>query len=218
VHADFWHERWRSGQIGFHQSAIDRNLLAHWPALGLEGGSTVLVPLCGKSLDMLWLRERGYEVIGVEISSIAIEAFFAENGIEARRSVAGDTEIYEAAHLRLVRADFFSLEPEQLGPIDGFYDRAAAIAFTASQRPAYVEKLAGLVKRGAAGLLITVEYPQSEMSGPPFSLEPDEVLRLYSPHFEVQEIAREDTLEREHRMRARGVTAWQEVCYRLVRA
>ncbi|HLW23292.1 MAG TPA: thiopurine S-methyltransferase [Steroidobacteraceae bacterium] len=218
MHEDFWHERWRTGQIGFHQAEPDRNLTQYWPGLALATGSSVLVPLCGKSLDMLWLRDRGYSVLGIEISAIAVEAFFAENGIAPRRSSAPDHEIYRSAGLRLLRADLFSLTKASLGPIDGLYDRAAAIAFSASQRPGYVEKVASLLERGTRGLLVTVEYSQQQMSGPPFSLEREEVLRLYSPFFEVEEIARADTLEREHRMRARGVTAWHEVCYRLVRA
>jgi thiopurine S-methyltransferase len=215
---DFWHERWRTGQIGFHQAAADRNLIEHWPSLELPRGSSVLVPLCGKSLDMLWLRDRGYSVLGIELSAIAVESFFAENGIIARRSSAAHLEIYEAPQLKLLCADLFSLIRPQLGRIDALYDRAAAIAFRASQRPPYVQKIASLLEAGTPGLLIAVEYPQSQMPGPPFSLERDEVMRLYSPFFEVEELARQDTLEREQRMRDRGVTSWHEVCYRLVRS
>ena len=217
MHADFWHERWRSGQIGFHQSAVDRHLPAHWPSLELAPASTVLVPLCGKSLDLEWLRARGHTVIGIEISAIAVEAFLAEHGIAARRRPHGALEIYEAAGLKLIRGDFWALEPAALGPIEAFWDRAATVAFPASERPAYLAQLARLVPRGARGLLIGIEYPQAEMPGPPFSLERAEVDALFAPHFAIRELAREDRLEHEPRMRARGVTRWQEVCYRLVR-
>lgn len=214
---EFWHDRWRSGQIGFHQAAPDRNLLAHFPDLKLAAGARVFVPLCGKSLDLLWLREQGYAVTGIEISPIALEAFCAEHGILARRTRIGVFHLYEAPHLRLLEGDFFALTPERLGPIDAVYDRAAAIAFDAAQRPAYVERLASLLAPGTRMLLITVEYPQAEMPGPPFSLEHAEVGRLYGPHFEIREIAREDRLAHETRARTRGITAWHEVSYFLTR-
>ena len=111
----FWHERWRSGQIGFHQSAADRNLTRHWPSLHLAGGSRVFVPLCGKSLDMLWLRDQGHRVIGVELSATALEAFCMENGIPARRRVQVDFDVYEAADLELYRGDFFGLTQRHAG-------------------------------------------------------------------------------------------------------
>jgi thiopurine S-methyltransferase len=217
VHPEFWHERWRNGQIGFHQPAVDRHLPVHWPSLALSERSRVLVPLCGKSLDLEWLRARGHTVLGVEVSRIAVEAFFAEQGIPAHRRALRDREIYEAPKLELIRGDFFALTPAEVGSVEGFWDRAAAIAFTAEQRPAYVEQLSRLIPRAARGLLIAVEYPQHEMPGPPFSLDAREVEALFAPHFEVREVAREDRLEHEARMRSRGVTRWQEVCYRLRR-
>src|SRR5208337_3607888 len=115
---EFWHERWRSGQIGFHQSSADRNLTRHWPSLRLARGSRVFVPLCGKSLDMLWLRDRGHRVIGVELSATAVEAFCMENGIPARRRVGAGFDVYEAPGLELFRGDFFGMTTAMLGAVD----------------------------------------------------------------------------------------------------
>ncbi len=106
---EFWHERWRVGQIGFHQSAVDQNLRDHWPALGLTGGSRAFVPLCGKSLDLLWLREQGHSVAGVELSAVALESFCLEHGIPARRRTLDHFDVYEAANLQLYCGDFFAL-------------------------------------------------------------------------------------------------------------
>lgn len=214
---EFWHDRWRSGRIAFHQVAPDRNLVRHWSSLELPAGSRVFVPLCGKSLDLLWLREHGQRVAGIEISEIAIEAFCAENGIPAWRRILPKFDLYEAPGMSLLRGDFFELAATDLGRVDALYDRAAAIALDAPQRPRYVEKLASLLEPGTPMLLVTVEYPQAQIAGPPFSLESDEVMRLYAPYFELREIGREDTLAHETRMRARGVTAWREVSYRLTR-
>ena len=103
---EFWHERWRTGQIGFHQSSADRNLRRHWPALRLARGSRVFVPLCGKSLDMLWLRDQGHPVVGVELSAVALEAFCMENGVPARRRVQSGFDVYEAPNLQLFCGDY----------------------------------------------------------------------------------------------------------------
>ncbi|MEA2773553.1 MAG: thiopurine S-methyltransferase, partial [Acetobacteraceae bacterium] len=82
---EFWRDRWFRGQIGFHQPAVERYLEEHWADLDTVKGSCVFVPLCGKSLDLLWLRDIGHGVIGVELSDIAVQAFCMENGIPARR-------------------------------------------------------------------------------------------------------------------------------------
>ena len=214
---EFWHERWRLGQIGFHQSAVDQNLARHWPTLGLTSGSRVFVPLCGKSLDMLWLRDQGFSVVGVELSATALEAFCMENGVPARRRVRDEFDVYEAANLELMRGDFFQVTAALLGRVAAVYDRAALISWAPELRAPYVEHLAGLLRSGTPMLLITLEYPQSQMSGPPFSVERDEVERLYSPHFELREIARQDILAADARLRSRGITELSEVSYQLVR-
>ncbi|HEY3852634.1 MAG TPA: hypothetical protein VGL87_16810, partial [Steroidobacteraceae bacterium] len=143
----FWQNRWRNGQIGFHQSSVDRNLERHWPQLSLGRsnrgeGARVFVPLCGKSLDLLWLRDQGHFVTGVELSATAPEAFCMENGIPARRRIQADFDVYEAGNLQLYRGDFFKLTPEILGETDAMYDRAALISWAPELRPAYADHIA----------------------------------------------------------------------------
>ena len=215
---EFWHERWRNGQIGFHQSAVDRSLRSHWSTLGLASPSCrVFVPLCGKSLDLLWLREQGHFVTGVEISATALESLLLENGIPARRRTLAGFDVYEAANLRLFRGDFFELTPELIGEVAAIYDRAALISWTPELRDAYAKHIAGLTPRGARMLLVTLEYPQQQMPGPPFSLSGEDVAGLFALHFGLQEIARADILASETRLRAKGLTRLEEVCYQLVR-
>src|SRR5690242_4352745 len=81
VEASFWLERWERQQIGFHQRNINPRLLRFWPDLGLARGGAVFVPLCGKSTDMLWLHAQGHPVLGVELSPVAVAAFFTENDL-----------------------------------------------------------------------------------------------------------------------------------------
>jgi len=214
---EFWHNRWRNGQIGFHQPTVDSSLERLWPSLDLDKRHRVFVPLCGKSLDLLWLRDRGHFVVGVELSATALEAFCLENGVPARRRMRGEFDVYEAPGLELYRGDFFALTPALLGDIAAVYDRAALISWTPELRGAYAEHLTSLIASGTQVLLITLEYPQAEMSGPPFSVTRDDLERLYSRSFDVREISRRDILANEARLRANGVTALSEVCYRLVR-
>jgi thiopurine S-methyltransferase len=217
VQPEFWQERWRTAQIGFHQSAVDRHLQAYWPTLELAANSPVFVPLCGKSLDLLWLREQGHEVCGVELSPVAVEAFCMEHGIPARRRVAGDFEVYEADGIRLLRGDFFKLTPALLGNVAAVYDRASLISWSPASRASYVEHMTALSHRGTQTLLIAVEYPPAQMSGPPFPVTRDDIDRLYADHHSIELKGRHAILHLEPRLKARGLTELSEVCYRLTR-
>jgi thiopurine S-methyltransferase len=217
VQPEFWQERWRVSQIGFHQAAIDRHLKAYWPSMGLAADSSVFVPLCGKSLDMLWLRDRGHSVIGAELSAIALEAFCVEHGIPARRRELNDFDVYEAEHLRLFRGDFFALTPQLLGELRAVYDRAALMSWAPELLGHYVRHMTALTTPRTQTLLIVLEYRQDEMQGPPFSVSGYDVERLYTRHHEIRLLGREDILENEPRLRSRGLTQLHEVCYELTR-
>lgn len=214
---DFWHRRWQLGQTGFHQSAVDRHLRRHWPDLGVADDGRVFVPLCGKSLDLLWLRDRHHSVSGVELSAVALELFCMENGVPARRRILEYFDVYEAERLRLYRGDYFALTPELLAPVTAVFDRAALIAWPPELRAAYVAHLTALTGPGTQTLLVTVEYIQSQMTGPPFSVAADEVDRLYGRSHAIQLLSREDVLANEPRLRSRGLTQLHEVCYLLKR-
>jgi thiopurine S-methyltransferase len=196
---------------------VDRHLAEHWPTLRVAAGSRVFVPLCGKSLDLLWLQTHGHRVVGVELSALALESFCMENGIPARRRQVDEFEVYEAAGLELYRGDFFALTPALLGSVPAVYDRAALIAWPPELRPAYVEHIAALTAPGTQTLLITLEYQQSQMSGPPFAVTADEVGRLYAPNHAIQQLSRDDILPGEPRWRSRGLTELHEICFRLTR-
>ncbi len=214
---DFWHARWRAGQIGFHQARPDRHLTRHWADLDLARGSRAFVPLCGKTLDLLWLRDRGHSVAGVELSTVALEAFCLENGVPARRRAAHGFDVYEAPNLQLFCGDFFALTPAQAGDLAGVFDRAALISWAPELRPPYVEHMAQLTRPGTEMLLVTMEYPQEQTAGPPFSVSKEEVMDLYGSRYRIRELSRHDALADEPRMRSRGVTELHEVCYRLTR-
>jgi thiopurine S-methyltransferase len=217
VQPDFWLDRWRTAQIGFHQAAVDRHLKAYWPRLMLPAGSPVFVPLCGKSLDLIWLRDRGHSVKGVELSPVALESFVMEHGIPAMRRVLSCFDVYEADGFTLFRGDYFKLTPALLGSVCAVYDRAALISWTPAAREAYVKHLTSLTGPGAQMLLITVEFPPEQMSGPPFPLTRHAIETLYARNYLIEELGRHEILELEPRLKARGLTELSEVCYRMTR-
>lgn len=182
----FWLERWEQGQIGFHQEQINDFLSTHWQELGLAPGAPVFVPLCGKSLDMLWLREQGHPVFGIELSEKAVAAFFQENAItaEVQREPGHVDYIAEGLHLRV--GDFFALRRQDLQGIGAVYDRASLIALPPAMRSEYASFMAELLPSGAHILLITMEYPEGTLEGPPFSVSEDEVHDLFAGNFRVQ--------------------------------
>ncbi|MGA9025055.1 MAG: thiopurine S-methyltransferase [Steroidobacteraceae bacterium] len=214
---EFWHERWRTGRIGFHLPTVHAGLIRYWPRLQLPPQSRVLVPLCGKSLDLLWLRDAGCDVVGVELSALALEDFLAQSGIAARRRRRGAFDVFESPGLELLCGDWFDLSTGQLGPVDAVYDRAALVAWPPSLRSAYLQHLAALTRSATPVLLIVLEYSQAQMPGPPFSLSRDELEDLCRAAFEVEEFGRRDALADEPRLRERGLDRLQEVHYRLTR-
>jgi len=216
MHPEFWHERWAGDRIGFHQPSVAAALIAEWETVVGDRAGCAFVPLCGKSLDLVWLRARGHEVAGVELSDIAVQAFLMEQGIPARRTPARIFDTYEADNLRLYRGDFFDLTAARLGPVAAVYDRASLISWAPELRGRYVDHMQSLTSEGVPTLLVTLEYPQAEMHGPPFSVDRREVERLYLPRHEVHELSRRDILATEPRLQARGLSRLVETCYRLL--
>jgi thiopurine S-methyltransferase len=217
VQPDFWLDRWRTAQIGFHQAAADRHLKSYWPQLKLPPNSRVFVPLCGKSLDLMWLRTSGHTVIGVELSPLALESFAMEHGIPATRRVLPDFDVFEADGFTLFRGDYFKLTPTLLGNVSAVYDRAALISWEPAEREAYVKHLTALTSPGTQMLLIAVEFPPEQMKGPPFPVTRGTIEDLYAGHWSIEELARHEILELEPRLKARGLTELREVCYRTTR-
>lgn len=182
----FWLERWQQDQIGFHQAEINQYLSEHWRQLGLPDGAPVFVPLCGKSLDMLWLREQGHPVVGVELSEKAVSAFFEENDITPQVDQEDGFKVYTSSGLRLLSGDFFALKPENIQGVRAVYDRAALIALPPEMRAEYAAHMEKLLPAGAHILLITMEYPEGTLEGPPFSVGEEEVHKLFDGAFKVE--------------------------------
>ncbi len=208
-------ERWIRGEIGFHQNEVNPYLIQYWQKLNIARDDTVFVPLCGKSLDMIWLRKQGHTIFGVELSDIAIQAFFKENGFEPQYTSNQMFARYESDGICIMCGDFFDMSKEDLKSIRAVYDRASLIALPPEMRERYARHLVGLLPPATKILLVTVEYPQTQMQGPPFSVTTDEVSSLYSEHAEVRLLTKLDVLANNPRFQERGLSSLQESIFML---
>lgn len=207
---EFWLERWERNEIGFHQNEINSYLRQYWHELNTPRNSEVFVPLCGKSSDMQWLHEQGHRVLGVELSTIAVRAFFKENGYTPNRVPAEIFDRYEADGIKILCGDFFDLAKNELAKVSAVYDRASLIALPPEMRERYVSHLVSILPPATNILLITVDYPQHEMPGPPFAVSRNEVEALYKKHASIRLLAQLDVLPQNPRFQVRGMSRLHE--------
>jgi thiopurine S-methyltransferase len=217
MHHEFWHERWATRQIGFHQSAVHPFLERWWPRLAVPHAARVYVPLCGKSLDMAWLAGRGHPVAGSELSAVAIGEFFAERGLVPEVTPCDGFRRHAAGPYVLFEGDALALTPDMLGAVQAVYDRAALVALPPSMRRDYAASLARLLPAGGRVLLIAFEYPQELKGGPPFSVDAAEIRKLFEPAFRVEEVERKDVLAESPKFAEVGIPALYETAFVLER-
>lgn len=213
----FWEQRWDEGNIGFHLSAVNPYLTEYWSYLGANDGAIVLVPMCGKSLDMIWLMSQGYSVLGIECSEKAIKEFSEEQKLNLQAGPYKSFTAHKGTQVNLLEGDFFKLDKESLSTLSAVYDRASLVALPEAMRKQYVQLLAENLPVHISILLVTVEYNQSLMSGPPFSLSNDEVERLYKPHFLVEKLYQQDVINEQPRFKQKGLDMMIERVYRISR-
>lgn len=222
---DFWLQRWNENKIGFHQPDFNTHLTGYWQKLALQLNDHIFVPLCGKSSDLVWLHKQGHSVSGIEISNIAVEAFFEENKLPVETQQKGQFVQYDSGAIRILCGDFFNLACADLeterdvdyGAVRGVFDRAALIALPPLLRKRYVQHLLSLLNKQAKCLLVTLEYPQLEMAGPPYSVPESEVMNLYSGRFKVEILHESDILQLQEneRFKSQGLSYLIEKVYLL---
>ena len=212
---EFWHSKWASNKIGFHLDDVNPLLETFWSQLNPQREQSVLVPLCGKSEDLVWLAERHNDVTGVELSPIAVRAFFAEHFYTPLVTQINHAhELYQFDELSIYTGDFFTAPLES---VDLVYDRAAMVALPEDMRVEYVEHIKRLLKPGGRVLLVTLDYPQQELSGPPFSIPEQEVRRLFAD-WKVT-LLQEDIADEDHpKIAQKGLSRFSEVVWMIEKA
>ncbi len=215
----YWESRWRKGKTGFHADWVNPALKNYWSEIPAGDEHDVLVPLCGKSPDLIWLRNRGHNVWGVEFVDLACQSFFAENDISYSVEHHGKWKIYESDHLNILQGDFFKLPSKMLPPVMAVYDRAAVVALPPDKRKRYTDKIRQLARTGCSMLVHTFEYDQEKMSGPPFSVLYSEIEAHYSESgdFKIECLYEAERIDQLAKFQWRGLTSIIEKTYHIQR-
>ncbi|SDW41296.1 thiopurine S-methyltransferase [Nitrosomonas communis] len=190
MEANYWHQRWQQGEIGFHGSQVNPALVEHLSRLNLTEGARLFLPLCGKTLDIAWLFEHSYRIVGAELSSIAINELFAALGLVPEITPVGALSRYSAKNIDIWVGDIFDLTSSMLGAVDAIYDRAALVALPEHMRNRYTAHLIALT-HAAPQLLITYEYDQHLYDGTPFSVPEKELKQYYGGTYQLQQMAQD---------------------------
>lgn len=215
---DFWLRRWETGDIAFHRDEVNPLLRELITQSELAAGSRIFLPLCGKSQDLWWLAEQGFEVIGVELSAIACQTFFKEHQVEAKISHQGAFEVYEGPSIKLFCGDFFKLTSEMLPAIDLVFDSKAMIALPKTMRADYVARMKEILTESPAVHLLIIVFEMSfQTDNPPFPVTQDEVVSGYGPGFTVEQLARIPQQTIPSHLAKRGYQAMIETAYYLSR-
>lgn len=207
MEANFWHDKWARGEIAFHQKQANPFLVAHVDELKLAKGDRVFLPLCGKTLDIAWLLGCGYKVAGAELSQIAVDELFQSLGLQPQVTEIGPLLHYSGPGIELFVGDIFDLDAATLGAVNAIYDRAALVALPAETRKQYAAHLMN-VTAAAQQLVITYEYDQSLIDGPPFSVSKGEIEQHYGATYSLTAL---ETQEVEGGMKGKAAsteTAW----------
>lgn len=211
--AAFWQRRWADDEIGFHLDEVNPSLREYYSVLGVQPGGCVFVPLCGKSQDMVWLASLGVDVIGVELSEKAVEDFFTENQLTPDIKRFDHLERWRCGNITIYRGDFFDLIPELFEHVDAVYDRAALVALPKAMRSDYCKHLNHLVPEPLSALLVSFNYDQDKMDGPPFSVPPYEVRYHFSEVVPITPLSSANIITQEAHFKARGLDAIDEQVY-----
>lgn len=188
---DFWLSKWKENSIAFHESETNPLLLKYFKELSPAKNNRIFIPLCGKTLDIAWFLSNGYRVAGAELAEMAIQQLFRELGVEPKISQIGKLILYSAKDLDIFVGDIFDLSKEVLGPVDAVYDRASLVALPYETRLRYSAHLAQITNK-APQLLITYEYDQTKLAGPPFSISTEEVNLHYKNTFTIDNLVSQE--------------------------
>jgi Thiopurine S-methyltransferase (TPMT). len=207
---EFWLDRWNTGRIGFHENEVNQSLIQYWPNLPL--GSRVLVPLCGKSNDLIWLVEQGYDVTGVELSSLAVVEFFGDNDLAYTTEQTAYGKLHSANEmtLRVFEGDIFDFDGKVF---DACYDRAAMVAMPSTLRQSYVEKVSACLREDAHILMISLHH-DGNIDTPPFSVSDDDVASLWQRN--IHKIASEDLVQTNSRYKESEYAYFEESVWRVL--
>ena len=212
---NLWESRWQEDRIGFHRKEVNPYLVRFSDQLLYQNPDRVFVPLCGKTLDLYWLTTKTKKVIGVELVSKAVQDFFTENNIDYSIQQDETLQKFSSKSIDIYLGDFFDLNPEQTSSFKAIYDRASIVAIEKPERREYVDHLISFLDTAGRILLITLEYNQNQMEGPPYSVTAEEIESLFAPFSSLKLLETCDILD--DRFRNKGLTRLLEHVFLIVK-
>lgn len=204
----YWQSRWNKDKTGWHMEVVYPQLPKLWPTFSLAKESRILVPFCGKSLDMKWLIEQGHYVIGVDAVEKALTEFIDSYPKPFSKDSSHGFQIYKSNNLELWQGDFLKLPATKVENIDAVYDKAALVAIPKENRKDYAQKIIALCNKDTHIFLQTFEYRQEEMSGPPFSVSEQEVKTLFGGHFDIEILHKQSKFDELAKFQQRGLSSY----------
>ncbi len=208
-----WLKFWENNETNWHGDRITQELVEYFELFELETRDKVFVPLCGKSLDMIYIMNQGFSVVGVEISEIGVRQFFSENNLTYKITKVDDFDLYSSENLEIYCGDFFSLTSKHLNNVKAVLDSKSLIALEPDLRQKYAKHLNDIISLGVRILLVTLNYPQHQMSGPPFSVDESEVESLFSMAFESRKLKSFNDIENGSKLVRAGVDFINNAAY-----
>jgi thiopurine S-methyltransferase len=163
---------------------------------------------------MAWLAAKGHDVVGIDLSPLAAQAFLDENHVQAEIAQEPPFAVFRAGRITLMVGDVFDLRPDQAGTFDFIYDRAALIALPSDLRPLYAKRMRSFLADRGRMLLIALEYDRGAMDGPPFTVTENEIRALFEG-LRIDKLLEYDCLENEPHFKQRGLKWLKESAYRI---
>lgn len=210
-----WHSYWTGKRPGFHEASVNVYLQQFLPRFDLQPQDGIFLPLCGKAHDIQWLAQQGLNVVGVELSEVAIKSFFEEWGISFDVSEENDFRVFRSHNITLYQGDYMNLKPEHLAHCKMVYDRASIVAIETFNRQSYVNQLLSIIPQKIPILMVTLEYDQNVMSGPPFSVPVEEIEGLFEPDYRLTRLITQEQINERERWREKGLKSLLETALRL---
>ncbi len=204
----YWQSRWRKNNTGWHMDQVYPPLPDIWTRASFKSNACVLVPLCGKSLDLHWLAERAKHVIGVEVSQQALQEVIQKHAEQFTRDSSHGFTIYHSERMELWEGDFLKLPTSEIPAPDIIYDKAAMVALPPTSRPDYAQKLLDCCGEDTQILLQTFKYNQDEMTGPPFSVDAKEISRHFGKRFSLRLMHEQSKFDELSKFQQRGLSSY----------
>jgi thiopurine S-methyltransferase len=202
-----WHKYWEENRIAFHEGQVNPYLKRFLPIYNLQPGDTVFMPLCGKAVDIFWLTQQGFNVIGVELSEIAVRSFFEESELEFSHQQYNRFNLFRSDKISLFQGNYMHLESSDIAACKLVYDRASIIAIESFNRSSYVQKMLEIIPARTPMLMVTLDYDQQVMSGPPYAVSSEEIRQLFAPDYETILLHSSEQIEERPRWRENGLSS-----------